>query len=158
MLPRRRYSQPPPGEQHGRRKWGRCDRRMAAQLVEDTEAFLSGRFAEQAEAHGDLVPVWAWTNLLAHGSEKDLRAEIATGLLRRDRAMRQWREARSYLASEVLWQAEQYGCLEEVQEAVLMPLELDLAFRREVVRWRPGRWAQAVEKALTEQRRVSGPS
>jgi hypothetical protein len=158
MVPRRGNSQPGPWQQHARRKWRRDDRRMAAQLVDDTEAFLSGRLVERAEAHGELVPVWAWTNLLAHGSEEDLRAEIAMRLQGRDRAMRQWHEARSYLATDVLRQAEQYRSLEEVQEAVLMPLELDLAFSSEVVRWTPGRWAQAVERALTEQRPVSGPS
>jgi hypothetical protein len=157
MFPRRGSSRPAPSQEHGRPKWGRGDRRLAAQLVDDTEAFLSGRLVERAEAHGDFVPVWAWTNLLAHGSEKDLRAEVAMGLPRLDRAMRQWREARAYLATEVLRQAE-HRSLGDVQEAVLMPLELDLASRSEVDRWSPGRWVQAVERALTGQRPVSGRS
>ena len=158
LRPRRQYWRPAPAEQPTHRKWGHGARRISAQLVDETEAFLGGRFVERAEARGDFVPVWAWTNLLAHGSDKDLRAEQTIRLPRRDKAMRQWREARSYLAAEVLWQAERHGSLEEVQEAVLMPLELDLASRTDVIRWRPGRWAQAVEKALTEQRRVSGSS
>ncbi len=83
--------------------------------------------------------MWAWTDLLAHGSDKDLGSELTMGLPRRDKAVRQWHEARSYLAAEVLWQAAQYGSLEEVQEAVLMPLDLDLASRTDVIRWRPGR-------------------
>ena len=158
VLSRRLYSHPAPGEQPICRKWRHGGRRISAQLVDDTEAFLCGRLVERAEAHGDFVPVWAWTNLLAHGSDKDLRAELTMGLPQRDKAVRQWHEARSYLAAEVLWQAAQYGSLEKVQEAVLMPLELDLASRTDVIRWRRRRWAQAVEQALTQQRRVSGSS
>jgi hypothetical protein len=86
LRPRRQNWRPAPAEQPTHRKWGHGGRRISAQLVDETEAFLGGRFVERAEARGDFVPVWAWTNLLAHGSDKDLRAEQTIEL--RDRPER----------------------------------------------------------------------
>src|SRR5690606_13962058 len=48
--------------------WWRQDPAEIA-LVEETQAFLDGRYAEFAASCGDTrVPVWAWMNLLAHGT------------------------------------------------------------------------------------------
>lgn len=132
-------------------KWGRRQRRMGAELVADAEAFLSGRLVERAKVLGEEVPVWAWTNLLAHGGEKDLRAVSGELLSPWDWAIMPWREARSYLAAEVLRSAQHYGSLAELQELVLVPLELELARRNDVARWKPARWARVVEIVLTEE-------
>ena len=45
---------------------------VSSQVVGDCEAFLAGRLVERIEQAGARVPVWAWTNLLAHGTERDL--------------------------------------------------------------------------------------
>ena len=37
-------------------------------VAQECEAFLNGTLAEYWEDKGIVVPVWAWINLLAHGS------------------------------------------------------------------------------------------
>jgi len=123
--------------------------------VGDCEAFLAGHVAERIEERpGADVPVWAWTNLLAHGTEYDLRSERTavrrTAGLSRDK----WREARSYLASEVIDLADECGPLIKMQRAVLVPLELDLACQ-ELTAWGPRQWVAIVETALSQHRRAS---
>ncbi len=113
-------------------------------LVTECEAFLAGRLADGAEV---VVPVWTWTNLLAHGSEEDLARESLEG------SGDDWRKARAYLASSLLALASTNGPLEEIQQRVLVPLELDLAARPEVAAWEPRGWASAVEHALESYRR-----
>jgi hypothetical protein len=124
-------------------------RRAEAALVTEGEAFLVGRLVELIESRAGNVPVWAWTNLLAHGTEKDLRAAAATvwagGVADRAR----WHQARSYLAAEVLHCAQLHRSLAELQRAVLVPLALRLASSPEVAGWGPGRWATTVEMELT---------
>jgi hypothetical protein len=124
------------------------------ELIEECEAFLSGHLVEDIEMRAQVVPVWAWTNLLAHGSAKDLRTECASPWLRRSMRDGQWRQARSCLAAEVLDCASSCGPLEELQQAVLVPLELQLASRVEVARWCPGRWANSVKAVLNERRQA----
>ena len=141
------------GGQGPPRRW----RRAAGEVTSDAEAFLLGRLAERSEMLTGCVPVWAWTNLLAHGSEKDLRAESAA-TWQQGTASLKWREARSYLAGEVLRWAEVYGSLGEAQEALLVPLELRLASSTEVRRWWPGRWVMAVEGALARKRPAGQPT
>lgn len=136
-------------------KWRHSDRRLAAQSAADAAAFLNGRLVERAERLKVAVPVWAWTNLLAHGSRQDLVTESGRVWSRWDCSVGvQWRRARSYLAGEVLLYAGPYGSLAEVQRVVLVPLELSLAATPEVADWRPSRWALAVESALTQQHHV----
>lgn len=130
---------------------------MAALLAAASEDFLAGRLVEHDEFNGQPVPVWAWTNLLAHGSEQDLRAISDAPQLRRSRTEKQWQKARSYLANEVLLSAESNGTLSRVQKSVLVPLELDLASRSDVSRWSPALWVKAVERALAEQGPVGSP-
>lgn len=122
-------------------------RRLQAELVDDCEAFLLADLAERLERRHDRVPVWVWTNLLAHGSEPVLRREQSTpsGQFISDE---RWRHARAYLAGELLDQARRYGSLASLQQAVLIPLELELASRPEVARWSPGQWVAIVEGAL----------
>jgi hypothetical protein len=59
------------------RRGRRDEQRAAAELDSEAAAFLVGRLAERPQVSTGDVPVWAWTNLLAHGSEGDLRAESA---------------------------------------------------------------------------------
>jgi hypothetical protein len=130
-------------------------RRPERDLVADTHAFLSGHLVERAQLTGAEVPVWAWTNLLAHGAEPDLRCEISCGP-GGPAPPSKWHKARSYLAGEVLRHAQTWGSLAEVQRAVLVPLELELASRPEVEKWKPARWVVAVQEALARRHPV-GP-
>ncbi len=61
---------------------------------------------------------------------------------------RQWHQARSYLAVELLALAQRSAPLVELQQEVLVPLELELASRPEVAMWSPARWVTSVEAAL----------
>lgn len=116
----------------------------ANRLVAECEAFLAGRLADQIDTE---VPVWSWTNLLAHGSEGDLAKET-TGDSGDD-----WRRARAYLALSLLKLASTNGPLKEIQQRVMVPLELELAARPEVAAWEPRAWASTVEHALEGYRR-----
>ncbi|MHB1549563.1 MAG: hypothetical protein ACYCX8_12610 [Acidimicrobiales bacterium] len=123
------------------------------QLVDEVGAFVGGTLAELYEVRGGRVPVWAWTNLLAHGDRASLRDAHgrdyqAAGF--EDR----WRAARSYLAGEVLSLADQCGSLDEAQRRVLGPLELRLATDVKVDWWEPTQWVSTVVTALEAERRV----
>ena len=113
-----------------------------------------GRLAERPQVRTGDVPVWAWTNLLAHGSEKDLRAESAAVCGRGTYGWR-WGQARSYLAGEVLHCAQLCGSLAAVQTTVLVPLELELASTPAVTCWTPARWGMTVLTALANASTVS---
>lgn len=126
-------------------------RRSGREIVTECEAFLQGRLVESLEMRAESIPVWAWTNLLAHGSAQALRVEGARTCPRGNGPQREWQLARSFLAAEVLSCAELQGSLAELQGAVLVPLELKLASTKEVAAWRPGRWAATVERALAQQ-------
>jgi hypothetical protein len=125
-------------------------------LAAGLEALLSGAYVEYLEHRGDYVPPWAWTNLLAHAGEDRLRRAATS----RDQAFRRndlWRQARSYLAGEVLDSADRTGSLSALQSEALVPLELDLVW------WIPsryaasGQWAARVLAALEDhQRAVTG--
>ncbi|HXW81017.1 MAG TPA: hypothetical protein VEJ84_16050 [Acidimicrobiales bacterium] len=139
---------------HGPREGRKGDNRPGAELIDDCEAFLKGHLVERIEDRADMVPAWAWTNLLAHGTVGELRAECAPPGLRRAVKNRRWRQARSHLAAQVLECATACGPLDEIQRFVLIPLELQLASRAEVSVWCPGRWIVAVETALTQRRQA----
>ena len=90
-------------------------------LVEGSEAFLAGSYVELCESRGKAVPVWAWMNLLAHGTEDQLRAVTVQhhgGL---------WHRARRLVAIELVdLIAAGRVSLSEFQREVLVPLELDV--------------------------------
>jgi len=119
--------------------------------VADSEAFLLGHLAEEIDRRQKRVPVWAWTNLLAHGSEEDLHAERQAPRIRQSVSGDRWRAARSYLAEEVDL-AERCGPLTALQHKVLVPLELELASSAEVDWWGPGQWVNAVRARLAVYR------
>jgi hypothetical protein len=118
----------------------------------DCEAFLLGQLAEFREAHRQYVASWEWTNLLAHGSEDDLRVELATADHRRDpsedTANGKWRAARRYVVSKLMITVDSHHPLNDIQRRVLIPLELDLAASADAARWRPHQWIVAVESEL----------
>ncbi len=129
------------------RPWG-LGRNRHGELVSDCEAFLAGRLAEQLEQRGQPVPVWVWTNLLAHGTAQELASERTAPSTHVIGADERWSAARSYLAGSVLDASDRSGGLELVQARVLVPLELELSSRSEVERWDRRRWVSTIEAAL----------
>ena len=144
-FPRRREDPPEHADERGiRARWLLAAERLAS----ETEAFVLGHLAECSLALGGDVPIWAWTNLLAHGSTEDLRAEAGACGQTGGGDAGHWREARSYLAGEVLHSAELCSSLDIVQRTVLVPLELSLAASPAVALWRPNHWVAVVETTL----------
>jgi hypothetical protein len=127
--------------------WWRDRSTSAAGMVEECEAFIDGRAAELAGARGAPVPVWAWMNLLAHGTEDDLRYE-ATAPPGSDR----WRQARAFVAAELVDRIDSGRVsLAEFQRDVLMPLELDVMSCRAADQWSPGQLAGGLLAALPDR-------
>lgn len=118
-----------------------------ATVALECEAFLNGTLAEYWDEKGAVVPVWAWMNLLAHGSVEQITETVARPSRPR-RAVRNWRIARSYLATEVLDLADAEFTLRDMQSAILVPLELEMAARPEVGRWTPRQWLDVVDYAI----------
>lgn len=131
--------------------WNGDAERERRDLVADSEAFLLGHLAERLEERGLGVPVWAWTNLLAHASDVELRAEITEAPKGR-LGSRDWRRARAYLAAEVLSAAEAHGSLADLQTQVLHPIELSLAESLQVIWWRPSELALHINSVLALHR------
>jgi hypothetical protein len=121
-----------------------------AAVVAGCEAFLSGTLAEYWERQGFTVPVWAWTNLLAHG-RADQIAESVVRPPRSRRIARSWRIARSYLANELLEVTDGPRQLQAMQCDVLVPLELEMATLPAVRGWTPRQWVDAVDWAIRSQ-------
>jgi hypothetical protein len=126
-------------------------RRMANLLVAECEAFVAGQYADRLKARGEVVPVWAWTNLLAHGCDADLRAAAATAPLGPE-GRGGWEGARAQLAVAVLAATGPQCSLDQLQAEVLAPLEMRLAVRSAAARWDRRTWAAAVRAALAEHR------
>lgn len=124
-------------------------------LAMECEAYLHGRLAEVLEEQGTSVPVWTWTNLLAHGSESQLYDSLHRPSTPR-RTGRSWRIARTYLAYEVLDVTCEDFTLDELQSTILLPLELELAAHPEVERWTPRRWVDTVDEAIRNQHSTLG--
>jgi hypothetical protein len=116
---------------------------------------LSGTLAEFWEEGGTSVPVWSWTNLLAHGSESQL-AESVHRPAKPRRTGRSWRIARTFLAFEVLDIVSDKFTLEDLQATILIPLEQELASQSEVERWTPRRWVDTVDHAIRNQHSTLG--
>jgi hypothetical protein len=121
----------------------------------ECEAYLNGTLAEYWEERATSVPVWTWTNLLAHGSAIEISESVQRPPKPR-RTGRSWRIARSYLAYQVLDTICDEHPLEELQASVLIPLELELAAHAEVDRWTPRRWVEAVDDAIRNQHSTLG--
>jgi hypothetical protein len=119
-------------------------------LANECTAFLNGTLAEYWDDKGLTVPVWAWTNLLAHGDEDRIAECVARPRCMR-RSARNWSVARSYLALEILGLLDESLSLEELQCEVLVPLELELAADPEASRWTSKQWLGAVDTALRNE-------
>ena len=122
----------------------------AAAVAVGCEAFLHGTLAEYWERQGFTVPVWAWTNLLAHGSVEQI-ADSAFRPPRSRRIVRSWRIARSYMANELLEVTDGPRQLLAMQSDVLIPLELEMATLPAVRQWSPRQWVDAVDFAIRSQ-------
>jgi hypothetical protein len=121
----------------------------------ECEAFSNGSLAEYWDEKDVDVPVWAWMNLLSHGSVR----QIGESVLRPDwheGPTRSWRVARSYLAYDVLDLTDLEFTVAELQSSVLIPLELELAARDDVADWTPRQWVDAVEDTLQATLSVLG--
>jgi hypothetical protein len=125
----------------------RDDHTRCGTIVLECEAFLHGTLAEYWDDKGLPVPPWAWLNLLAHGSENQIRASIACPSRPR-RASRSWRTARAYVAYALLTLLDAECTLADMQRSLLIPLEFQMAERPEVARWSPRQWADVVDVAL----------
>ncbi len=103
--------------------WRRGKARASGRVSEELAAYLGGHYVEYLRDQDRPVPTWAWLNLLAHGTEAEIAAERA--LVGAHVEATRWRDARSYLAGEVLaiLDADPVG-LANVQESVLVPVEL----------------------------------
>jgi hypothetical protein len=126
-------------------------RRKASQrrLVKECEAFLTSEFAESSVPAGEPVPVWAWINLLAHGTEEQLRREVIMPA-----GSDNWHRARSLLAARLFANAAAGGTsLAEIQRDVLVPLELEMISSRTVDRWDPPQLVIGVLGALSDRDR-----
>jgi hypothetical protein len=117
----------------------------------DCAAFLLGRYAEYLEARSVPIPVWAWTNVLAHGCQDDID-RAAAGARGGWSSTRKWRVARAFVAGEVLDRVGHGASLVELQREVLVPLELELVSRRGVWAWTPQCWLETVRAALRSYR------
>lgn len=98
------------------------------ELVADCDALLTGRFAERLMETDRVVPAWAWLNLAAHGTERDLRRPRMVAATREQQS---WCRARAYVAGEIVMLVDTTTeTLAELQHDVLVPLELELLRER----------------------------
>jgi hypothetical protein len=116
-------------------------------IAMECEAFLGGTLAEYWDDKGSDIPVWAWMNLLAHGTVRQIGECVLRPSWPQSEG-RSWRVARSYLAYDVLDLTDLEFTLAELQSTVLIPLELEMAGRDEVANWTPRQWVDVVEDAL----------
>jgi hypothetical protein len=99
-------------------------------LIAETEAFLSGEYANYLRSLQRGVPGWAWLNGLAHGGLPGLRetqrsTRILSSAMRV--ADRSWYEAQTILGRDLLWIVKgDPRRLTFIQQSILVPLELRL--------------------------------
>lgn len=97
------------------------------QLIRECEAFMSGRLAEEMELAGQPVPSWAWLNMLAHGTHRQLRGIANGAMIGQFVDADAWERGMSFLAREVLAVVDQHRCcIDDLQRQVLVPLELEM--------------------------------
>lgn len=118
-------------------------------IAGECEAFLGGSLAEYWDDKGMEIPVWAYMNLLAHGTVRQV-GECLVGPSRRGEPGHGWRVARAYLAFEVLDLTDLEFTLAELQSTVLIPFELEMAARPDAADWTPKQWVDRVEAALRD--------
>lgn len=132
-------------------RWTRPDP-YGVDLVDDCEAVLVGRYVERCESLDRPVPVWAWMNLLAHGSEGQLRAIVLRSSPSR------WRQAESFIAGELIDLVDR-GVVDllQYQREVLIPLELEVMSCATAPTWHPGQLVTGLLSALPPRSRRRAP-
>jgi len=133
--------------------WTTRNRAWEGEFVAECEAFLSGHYAQCLAEENRPVPVWAWLNVLAHGSDDDITA-LTTGEppSQRSQSASVWQQALAFLAQELTSQATRRNCsLAELQRSTLVPLELELAGRQTSGAGEPAQLVARVLSALARQ-------
>ena len=125
-------------------------------LADECAAFLTGTLTDRWEADGMAVPIWAWTNLLAHGS-RDMIAGAVSRPSRHRLLTRCWWIARAQLADLIL-ETTDSASLGDLQESLLIPLELELASRTDVPFWTARQWMNTVTAELHRRDHTSKTS
>ena len=129
--------------------WGRGRQRddgpPACDIADECELFLLGRYVEHHRTLHRPVPAWVRLNVLAHATTDELAAtRPATGL----DAESEWATVTAHLAREIL---DVVGGdpdrLRDLQLRALVPLELRLAIRSQIV-LRPAQLVQLVTHEL----------
>ena len=96
--------------------------RRQREVVDECEAFVTGRYYELLHSRHQPIPGWAWVNPLAHSHRGELERLAALTPLRRNPLA-----FLSYLAEDVVLQCRGNDeTLAHLQSAALIPLELDL--------------------------------
>ena len=101
-------------------------RQQMRELVQESDLYLSGYYAEYLDTRNRPVPTWAWLSALAHGSAEQLRS-LAMHDDPGDRVPTRrtlWWQAVGFLAAEILAHHDDELGLDELQRSVLVPLEL----------------------------------
>jgi hypothetical protein len=123
-----------------------------SELIEECEAFLSGRFREHLVHQNRAVPNWAWLNVLAHGDSDQILSPTDNDH-GRSPWEQAWCQALAYLAAEMRTSVEAMGCsLGELQRSALVPLELEVLAKDAQEPLDPGQLARIVVDALDRYR------
>jgi hypothetical protein len=125
-------------------------RRQGSDLVQESEFYLSGHYADYLEMRNEDVPNWAWITVLAQANPELLRSLVADNDLPAGVRMRAsaWWQAVVFLAGEILSQRSERD-LDELRRSVLVPLQLKwLATERPPER--PGELVRSVLSALDQ--------
>jgi hypothetical protein len=122
-----------------------------SELVDETVAFLEGRFAELRSANGGPLAAWMMLNRIGHGDSVDM-FDMAVSQRRRTPLTgvssayhHVWSTAQRTVATRVLERALDPDEIRRVQRDVLVPLELDLVARSDDA---PVTFAQVTAAAL----------
>jgi hypothetical protein len=119
------------------------------ELVDECEAFVSGRYVQDLDGDRRSVPEWAWLNILAHSGEGDIRAIAVGGPPTNALHDATWRSALVFLAQEVLSEmTRRGGTLLDLQRSTLVPLELAFATEDICLNVQPAHVVGAVLTAL----------
>lgn len=128
------------------RRFGRS-KKLTQDVVAQAEEILCGGAAAGYRKHGSRVPAWAHVNLLAHGSYDDLLRAAARG---RQVHPSTWEFAVGGLAQDLVRLDLNGAELHDLQEAALIPLELELLARRQPEPATPAALTMLVHGAVDE--------
>jgi len=126
-------------------------------VIRASEAVLAGEYLEHLRLYRRPVPVWVWTNVLAHGTEGQIQhasrvrsSHLAAGIDQ----LKYWTAARSLAADATMAVARRRGSLSDLQTDVLIPLELRLLDPLVTAKWTPDRWLEEVIASIDPHRRA----